>query len=190
MNRETYLNLVTSKYITPLFESKGYVVPANVRMACSLTSGRGAKNKAIGLCFHSSASADGTFEIMISPSIAESSRAIDILIHELVHAVVGFKAGHGSAFKRCAESVGLTGKMTATIAGEELKALIATWIADLGEYPHAVLSGDNTGKPKQGTRMLKAVCGDCGYTVRLSAKWAALGAPICPCCNDYMIMGE
>jgi hypothetical protein len=190
MNRETYLNTITSKYLVPHFKAQGYDIPTNIRMACSLTSGRGAKNKAIGLCWNDSASADNTFEIMISPTIADSSRVIDILIHEVCHAVVGLKAGHGSAFKRCAQSVGLTGKMTATTASEGLKATIEQWVSDLGNYPHAVLQGENSGKPKQGTRMLKATCADCGYTVRLSAKWAALGSPICPCCNDYMLMSE
>jgi len=32
------------------------------------------------------------------------------------------------------------------------------------------------------TRMLKAVCGDCAYAVRLSRKWLEeAGPPLCPC---------
>ena len=33
--------------------------------------------------------------------------------------------------------------------------------------------------------MLKAECG-CGYVVRLSAKWAAAGLPICGACETRM----
>lgn len=32
------------------------------------------------------------------------------------------------------------------------------------------------------TRLLKAQCGDCAYTVRITRKWLAeLGPPLCPC---------
>lgn len=60
--------------------------------------------------------------------------------------------------------------------------------ADEGEgCDEAPEHGSSNAKPKQSTRMLKASCtGDndgapCGYTVRLSKKWAQeLGAPGCP----------
>jgi hypothetical protein len=32
--------------------------------------------------------------------------------------------------------------------------------------------------------MLKAFCPSCGYTVRLTSKWAALGLPTCPLDGD------
>ena len=28
--------------------------------------------------------------------------------------------------------------------------------------------------------MIKCMCVECGYTVRTSSKWLAIGAPICP----------
>lgn len=38
------------------------------------------------------------------------------------------------------------------------------------------------------TRLLKAECLDCGYTVRVTNKWlAGKGAPICPCNLKPMI---
>lgn len=33
---------------------------------------------------------------------------------------------------------------------------------------------------KQTTRMLKACCSDCGYTVRVTSKWLEVGPPHCP----------
>ena len=33
---------------------------------------------------------------------------------------------------------------------------------------------------KQSTRMLKAECPECGYTIRLAKKWADIGLPSCP----------
>lgn len=45
----------------------------------------------------------------------------------------------------------------------------------------APASGDESSRPKkQTTRMKKAECGLCGYTVRLSAKWLEVGPPGCP----------
>lgn len=37
------------------------------------------------------------------------------------------------------------------------------------------------GSPKQSTRLIKAACGDCGYTIRVTQKWLEQGNPGCPC---------
>jgi hypothetical protein len=57
-------------------------------------------------------------------------------------------------------------------------------IDSLGPYPHAALTMNS--KKVQGTRMLKAVCPSCGYTVRLTSKWANLGLPSCPQDSDTL----
>lgn len=176
-NRETWLNLITDKHIRPFFQAKGYTIPAKVRMSCAFTSS-GSRGKSIGECWNDKNSQDQTFEIFITPKISDSSRVVDILIHELVHATVGIKAGHKKPFANCAKAVGLEGKMTATTATEWLKAIISQWVADLGEYPHATLT--ESGKKKQTTRMIKCVCGQCGYTVRLAKKWLDVATPDCP----------
>ena len=186
MNRETWLNEITQKYLKDHFNNAGYTIPANIRMSCSLTSGRGVKNKKIGLCWNNSMSADNTYEIMISPTIADSIQVADILIHELIHATIGLKEKHGKNFRKCALSVGLTGKMTATTATDSLKLKIAEWVKVLGEYPHAILGGENSGGKKQTTRLIKCEC-ECGYNIRITRKWLNdLGAPICPSCNIQM----
>jgi len=180
-NRETWLNEITTRFIAPHFQAQGYTLPANIRMACSLTSTK----KAIGQCWSSIASADNHFEIFIAPSIAESTRVTDILIHELAHAVVGIAEGHNKVFAKCAKSVGLEGKMTATTATPELLATINQWVEQIGEYPHAPLTQSNT--KKQSTRMIKCICLACGYQVYTSKKWIELANPICPDrdCDDY-----
>ncbi len=48
-----------------------------------------------------------------------------------------------------------------------------------GEQPAILRIYSKDGK-KQATRLLKAVCPDCGYTIRVTSKWAALGLPVCP----------
>jgi hypothetical protein len=76
----------------------------------------------------------------------------------------------------------LAGKPTATVVdeGSELADTIETWLATLGEYPHAAVSTAN--RKKQTTRMLKVFCPDDGYTVRTTRTWLeSMGTPSCPC---------
>jgi hypothetical protein len=188
-NREAWLNLITDKHIRPLFASKGYTIPANVRLSCSLASGgihtkKHQKRFTLGECYSPSASSDNTIEIMIVPTLADSARVIDVLIHELVHATVGNKEGHNKVFGACARAVGLEGKLTATHAGEWLKTMINQWVELEGEYPHATLS---THYRKQTTRLHKCECVMCGYTMRISSKWLKLATPRCPLGHGDMV---
>jgi len=51
-------------------------------------------------------------------------------------------------------------------------------VASLGDYPHDGLTVP--ARPKtQSTRMLKAMCPECGYTIRLTKSWADKGLPYC-----------
>jgi hypothetical protein len=104
--------------------------------------------------------------------------AIDILIHELVHATVGIKAGHKAPFKKCANAVGLIGQMRSAGASPELKAIIQSWVDEAGQYPHAPLT--QSGIKKQSTRQIKCVCSHCGYQVYTSKKWIEIAKPVCP----------
>ena len=108
--------------------------------------------------------------------------------------------GHGKEFKALAVELGLTGPMTATVASPELLDFINwTLLPQLGKYPHGAITGrgeilvpptEPGDKPiilrpddrpkKQSTRMLKAECPECGYTIRLAKKWAEVGLPSCP----------
>ena len=187
-NREQWLNLITNKYIRPMFASKGYTIPANVRLSCSLASGgihtkKHQKRFTLGECYSPTMSGDNTIEIMIVPTLADSARVIDVLIHELCHATVGNVNGHNSIFGACARAVGLEGKLTATRAGNALLGDILMWIATEGEYPHATLS---TRYRKQSTRMHKCDCA-CGYTMRISSKWLKIATPRCPLGHGEML---
>lgn len=49
------------------------------------------------------------------------------------------------------------------------------------ETEDAPAAGDESSRPKkQTTRLLKAECGQCGYTVRLTKRWLDVGPPGCP----------
>ena len=108
-----------------------------------------------------------------------------VLVHELVHAVVGNKAGHGPLFRKCALAVGLEGKMKSTTASPALKLRLNALAETLGVYPHGKLN--LSGRKKQSTRMVKMECPRCGYIARTSQKNIDEHGPvICPCNGEAM----
>jgi hypothetical protein len=137
----------------------------------------------MGECWDKAASGDKTFEIMLRPDLDDPQLIAAILAHELVHAAVGIKAGHGPAFRKVALAIGLEGKMKSTTAGAALAAKLAAMLKSVGPLPHAKLSFDGlTTRPKKQTsRLIKCECSTCGYVVRTARKWIEeKGAPICP----------
>jgi hypothetical protein len=158
-------------------------------VSCSFPSVRalGRKRRRIGEVWHFSASADGSYEILISPSLDDPLDVTATLAHEIVHVTVGFECGHLAAFKHCALAVGLEGPMTATRPGDAFKRSIATILDALGPYPHARLGSPlgqspmrTTARPPQTGRMRKAQCGECGLVLRLTTTWIAGRTLTCP----------
>jgi hypothetical protein len=168
-SREAWLNAFIAA-ARPVFAARGYEIPAKVRASIGFTS-VGLRGKRIGECWSDQASADATFEIFIVPGMDDAERVADILTHELIHAAVGLKAGHGPKFGACARAMGLEGKLTATVAGDSWRAWARPILKRLGALPHAKLTGATSGPKKQTTRMLKAECDECGFTVRGSRAW-------------------
>lgn len=150
---------------------------------------RARERKAIGQCWSHSASSGGFVEIFISPVLDEVSEVDHVLAHELCHAIAGNECGHGGAFVKLARKIGLVGKPTATIAGDELRAKLDEITASMPPYPHARLNPSERGgggRPKQSTRMLKAECPECHYVIRSSRKWFAKGMPTCHCGTEFV----
>jgi hypothetical protein len=192
MTREQWLNRIAEHAAKEIFKPAGYKVPKNIRYTCGFPS-KGAlamRTQRIGECWSDSASGDNTFEISVSPVIADGLRAADILVHEMVHATVGLKAGHKGPFRKCAEAVGLRGKMTATVAGEELKAKLGAIIEKVGQYPHAGLRAGRTMRAAS-KGMIKLECPCCKeegerFIVRIGEHSLNRGAPLCPIHNEEM----
>jgi hypothetical protein len=182
-NREAWLLAAIGK-MRPWIAAAGATVPDKVNASCGFPS-KGAlsnKQRRIGECWHATSAADGACNLFISPLLSGVVDVGAVLLHEAIHAAVGHKAGHRGPFKRVAVAVGLEGKMTATVPGEALKGRLNGLAAEIGEYPHGALSF--AGRPKQGTRMLKAECGACGAVLRVTAKLVnETGLPTCAC-ND------
>lgn len=180
MNREQWLMSTGSHLLNTVFADNGYTAPGQWRVTCGWPS-RGAistKQKTIGQCFTPAQSGGGVSELVVSMALDDPIEVLAVLAHELAHFVVGCEHGHRAPFKRCALAIGLEGKMTATVPGEKFREMAKGIVDKFGAYPHAKL--DVSSRKKQSTRLLKCQCSECGYTVRVTAKWVELGTPICP----------
>jgi hypothetical protein len=201
--REAWLHAAIEA-LRPRFIEVGMPVPERIHV--SVGFGYGAKRESaiiLGQCWSRSASEDGINHLFISPEVNDTTRLLDILIHELIHAADDVQHGHKGPFAEAATRLGLTGKMTATVASPSLAAEMVCLAATLGNYPHGALHASRLAKtpapipggpkgaptPKihsgpgtQTTRLVKVVClhEECGYTVRTTKKWLAVGNPHCP----------
>lgn len=189
MNREQWLQEATG-IMRPWFERLDITLPT-VHVSVGFPS-RGAlstRRKVIGQCWGAQCSSDGAPHVFITPLLHDPIKVLETLVHEHVHAAVGSAAKHGPIFRRPAVALGLTGKMPETVAGPELRERLNDLIVKvLPPYPHPVLTHVNI--KKQTTRLLKAQCGECGYTVRVTQKWLDIsGAPLCPCNSEQMEVG-
>lgn len=182
INREEWLTRVMQRDIMPLIAAQGGKV-SKFRVSVGWPRGsRGGKTaESIGQCWDPKHSADGHYEVFVSPKLGAFD-ALQVLVHEAVHIGAGIECGHKGAFKKIATAVGLVGKMTATVAGDDLGRRIRAWIADMPEYPHGPMSAvDGAGKEKKpGSRLIKACCECCEYTVRVTQKWIDVAVPTCP----------
>tara|TARA_R110000765_G_scaffold81972_1_gene160100 strand:- start:3312 stop:3893 length:582 start_codon:yes stop_codon:yes gene_type:complete len=138
-------------------------------------------SKQMGVCHNRASSSDGHNEIFITAHIDDSVKILDVLTHELIHALDDCKSGHRNFFARVARKAGLEGKLTATHAGAELTTVLNHIVKILGPIPHAKLNL----KPKsKGRNNNKIVCGSCGFQANLSRKWAkqVTSGSVCPAC--------
>jgi hypothetical protein len=181
--REEWLQAGVSELRTS-FDLINKALPKRIRVACGFPL-NAKRSKAIGECWASDNSADKTIEILISPTIADPIDVFAVLVHELCHSTSG-AMNHGVNFQKAAAAMLLepTGDPAAKNAWKSTRGTpdfataYAGLIAGLGTYPHGELSYSD--RKVQGTRMIKASCPHCGYTVRLTNKWLTFGLPICP----------
>lgn len=212
-NRETWLNLLAAM-MAPRFAELGFPLPP-FRVSVGFPSA-GMRSAAIGECWDKRASSDARFEIFIRPDKADSTDVAYVLAHELTHAAVGLEHGHKGAFEIVALALGFTRPLThASAPTEQLLAWLTPMLEKLGPIPHASLTWRSDLGPtvkrdgggivvpdedspmssrpkKQTTRLKKCVCtaDDCGYTVRITAKWLEIGAPHCPKHGAMQVEGE
>lgn len=187
--REQWL-MEAAEYFRPQFDKQEFPLPEMIRISTGFAKRQSAN--AIGVCYNSKAAEDGIHQIFIAPTIKEPVKVLATTLHELIHAADDGKSGHKGDFKRVAQAMGLQGKMTATIPGDDLTMELEGLAVQLGEYPHGLLlpSQGGTGSGpigKQSTRMLKMTAECCGYIARTTAKWIEFGLPSCPCGNEMVL---
>lgn len=209
ITRERWLEQAITVF-RPRFDEVGYPLPEAFHV--SVGFGYGAKRESAklrGQCWSGAASADGAPHIFISPEIADTMEVLRTLLHELIHGSLdspeGIADGHTGRFAEIATRLGFTGRMTETPPSVQLAAELLTIAAELGEYPHGALdvamatapvpvpvgSGPRvrtrTGPARQTNRHAKIECPCCGYVVRTTAKYLALGLPRCPAGTEMVL---
>lgn len=172
------------------FAEAGSPLPQFIRCSVGFPS-KGQRSKVIGECWQGEAASDGVSEIFLRPSLqADSRRIAGVLVHELCHAAGHWD--HGKGFRKLATAMGLGGKMTATIETDAFYEWADPIIEELGPFPGAALGGELAGgKKKQGTRMVKMTCGDCGWSFRTAQKNIdAMTDHTCLACGDGELSTE
>lgn len=139
VTREAWLIAAMGLLDEEFFKGKGYKLPEKLGVSCGIPKG---KSTAIGQCWDPTVAADGTTHMFICPSIDQPIRVLDILLHEMIHALVGIEQKHNKVFRKYVKEFGLAGKATATYAeeGSELWVTLSKIREQLGNYPHSAMS--------------------------------------------------
>lgn len=176
--REEWLISAVSE-LRPVFSGQGLTLPGNIRITCGFPLGH-RRSGVLGECWADSESRDKTFEILIAPTVDDPDEVFAEVCHQLICATPGAMS-HGTAFQNAAQILGLIPKASDwkhTKAGPGFLERYGALVEDLGPYPHAALNLSQ--RPPEPTRLLKAWCPQCKYTIRLSQKWVSKGLPFCP----------
>jgi hypothetical protein len=191
--REAWLLALVAK-LAPEIEARAglKMPPILISVGFPSSGGLNARGKtAIGQCWLPQGEGKPA-HIFVSPLISEPNQIVYIVAHEMLHAALPAGAGHKKPFQVAAKAIGHTAPFTECHSEIEKAPAFFAWATQvldaLPAYPHDALGAPATKEKKQSTRMLKAECPACGYTVRLAKKWVVeVGAPICPK-HDVMIV--
>jgi hypothetical protein len=184
--REEYLGAFISTFRQNL-AGLGFTLPEAVRVSCGWPAkgGLSQSRKKLYDVWPFETSKDGFIEIFISPLLSQPLDVLTTLTAALGPACVGLNDKEG--LKRYFKVVGLTGKPAEPAPSDELKHFLEARIEESGAFPGGAIDPakilkDEADK-KPGSRMLKAQCEapDCGYVIRLAAKWLDRGLPVCVC---------
>lgn len=166
-----------------------------VRYATSLLGGHGIQaGNALAHAHLMHSTGNGYHEIRMGAHIGgrrtkdESVHIADILLHEMLHTCAP-RCGHKGGFAVLARTMGLEGKLTSTVASQQLRdALWDKVVTRLGKYPHKAVKFVPRGQRKKGSRLIKCICLNCEFTFRTTRKWInkAEGHLGCPICSEKM----
>jgi hypothetical protein len=185
---ESWLRAATDE-LRPYFAKLGYTLPEKIRFSIAFTS-TGKRGNIPGECWHPEASEDGYYKIIIRADTSDPVEILGILVHELVHALLPPIVKHGKEFRKIAVRVGLEGEMRHARPDPILRERLQAIAANLGALPNAKLNyaAISDLPKKQKNRHHKAECTSCGYGIRITAKWAKIGLPICPANSKHGVL--
>jgi hypothetical protein len=190
ISREDWLNeakdLLLGEIIAPLVEIREDL---KIKISVGFKPGSKAANlKILGCCFPSACSQDGFNEIFINPISDDSFSIINVLLHEIIHALDDCESGHKGAFAATCDLVGLNKPYTSTTPNPDLEARLNGMLELLGSIPHSKMDLGTVKKDKN--RNLKVFC-DCGFKFNTSQAQidkvlSARGRINCPHCDSDM----
>ena len=150
-----------------------------IRITCGFPSTY-TRSGTLAECWPDAASKDGTWEVMISPTVALPVEVFTLVAAMALHTVPGGASRTSTSYRTACMDLGLapTDEAWKGLTGtDDFWATFGSALEALGPYPHAEVMASK--KATQTTRMLKLTCPLCGYTIRTSAKWIATGLPVC-----------
>jgi len=117
------------------------------------------RGKAVGLCYSTVYSDNKKVRrIEIDRETSDTLKVLEIVAHEVSHAILPDNTGHKGAFVDAVFSVFKLGSIpTATSVTLEFSELIKSWLEKSGSYPYVKFVDK---RKKQTTRMVKLYCGD------------------------------
>ena len=169
MTREQWLQIAAVRLARSVRAVGNVEPPENIRFSVGFPKrkrGRGAHAPGAGLySLHMSGeSTGGMRECFISPAVpADTVGAV------LMAALI--EAGQGRA-----------------ASADDMAAAARAALAGMPPYPHDAMTETRALYSAQGSRMLKAACPACGYTVRITRKWANVGLPACPADGAALVL--
>lgn len=178
-SREDWLSKLKD-LMEPEFNKHGYTYPDKIQVATSFCSTK----KAVGQCFKPQGDKSETYNILIDPSKWYSMMVAEILCHELIHACLRNKGGHGVKFKEACVKLGL--KPTKyTGATRDFVRWARPLIDSIGKYPHEKLERPKSRRVQVRLKIVR--CRSCDFWVRIDEELLEGPRLKCPCCEDSIL---
>ena len=90
----------------PIFASNGATLPDRIRVSCGLPS-TFSRSGTLAECWADADSADQTYEVMVSPTLADPAQVLAQLMGALAHAAPGAMSHTSGAYIEAAANLGL-----------------------------------------------------------------------------------
>lgn len=191
--REAWLQRA-ARSMAKSWKKLGVEVPADVAVTCGFPGG-GSPNKRIGECWPRQRSTRGVNEVMINPILDQPLTVLDVLGHELLHAVDDCKSKHGKGFSKNSRAVGYSGGKHSSAETKAAKAALVALAKVLGPYPHGeVIIVKKQQKESAGLHKFQCAVageGEAADVLYSTAKMVEVhGIPVCRCHGEPMVPTE